>query len=470
MTEPAEPHPPFKRVRRNSIFGLLSIVIPTLIMLAAYPVLIGHLGAEAVGVYLLATGLSSAWKFVEFGVSAATTKFVSEDLARGDRSAAADIISVSLIHYLVIGALGAVLIWFLAPWLVHIFSVSEEMADDAAWAFRLTGIRFAVFFITTVFVSVFKGLHRFEYAMAVLSILQVITFGGALLGILVADAGLVDIALIGMVANIVMLAVTAIFAARICRTNEIFILAGRPRFQTFRRIIAYGAFMALNGISSSLVQLLQRALVAAVLGPAGVTVFSIAAMLLQRAHQAYAALFEFIVPATSAISEGLANEDTKRQSERQLRRLYVRAMAVSGALSFAAAITLYFVAPYLVHFWLDSEIDNEVILLIRLICPAIAAEGLIQPGYHMLNGLGRPYLNTIFRLAMPVALYSILGLLWVNGLVLEDFAIAQSGAVVLYAAAFVVFIEIVIWRSWIRQGKTLTRSKPADGGNEDDII
>ena len=107
MSQSSARENPFSRLRRNAVYGLLSTVVPTLILLAAYPLLIRHLGAEAVGVYLLATGLSSAWRFIEFGVSAVTIKFVSEDLAKGDPRSAADIISASLIYYILIGALGA---------------------------------------------------------------------------------------------------------------------------------------------------------------------------------------------------------------------------------------------------------------------------------------------------------------------------------------------------------------------------
>jgi len=40
MSESDSRQNPFKRLRRNSVYGLLSTVIPTLILLAAYPVLI----------------------------------------------------------------------------------------------------------------------------------------------------------------------------------------------------------------------------------------------------------------------------------------------------------------------------------------------------------------------------------------------------------------------------------------------
>ena len=129
-------------------------------------------------------------------------------------------------------------------------------------------------------------------------------------------------------------------------------------------------------------------------------------------------------------------------------------------MALASAILLYFVAPFIIHLWLNSEIDEEVILLIRLFCPAIAAYGIAVPGYHMLNGLGRPHLNTIFRLATPALLYAVLGGLWIDGLVLEEFAIAQSSAVAAIALLFIAFLEISLWRGWIRNNKKLAKGKP----------
>ena len=323
------------------------------------------------------------------------------------------------------------------------------------------GVRFAAFFLTMVLISLFKGLHRFEYSMVILSILQVITFGGAILGVLIADAGLVGISLIGMTANLIILILSLVLAFRLSARNGIFLSRARPSIATFRRTFSYGAFMGLNGIASTLTQMVQRGLVAAILGPGAVTVFSIAAMIAQRANQAYAALFEFIVPTVSAMTGDLNDETKRRQTERRLRRLYLLSFSGAAALALAAAILLYFIAPFIIPLWLNSEeINEEVILLVRLFCPAIAAYGIIAPGYHMLNGLGRPHLNTIFRLATPALLYAILAGLWIDELVLEEFAIAQSGALVVVALGFIAFLEIVVWRGWIRKNKIMVKTRP----------
>ena len=445
------------RSKRNSLFGLLSVVVPTAIILAAYPILLHNLGAEIVGVYLLATVLSGAWLFFDFGVSAATLKFVAEDVAAGNQRSAADVVTTSVVFYGVIGVIGALALWFLAPWLSGIFSIDAAMRDDAAWAFRLAGIRFAAFFLTMVFVSLFKGLHRFEYSLVILTALQIVTFGGAILGVLVADAGLVGISLIGMAANLIILLLSVVLAVPLCRRNKIYLAAARPSWSVFRRIFSYGAFMGLNGIATMLTQMLQRALVAALLGPVAVAAFSVAAMVAQRANQVYAAIFEFIVPTVSAMTGDLNDETKRRDAERRLRRLYLLTFAGATTLALGSAVLLYFIAPFIIRLWLNSEIDEDVILLVRLFCPAIAAYGIIVPGYHMLNGLGRPYLNTIFRLATPALLYAALGVMWIDGLTLAEFAIAQSSAIGAIALMFIAFLEIALWRRWIRSNKSLAK-------------
>jgi len=448
------------RSRRNSFYGLLSVAIPTVVVLAAYPILLRHLGADIVGVYLLATGLSGAWLFFDFGVSAATLKFVAEDIAADNRRAAAEVVMTSVVFYGVIGVIGALAIWFLAPSLSDIFSIEAAMRHDAEWAFRLAGVRFAAFFLTTVFASLFKGLQRFEYSLVILSTLQIVTFGGAILGVLVADAGLIGISLIGMAANLIILVLSVVLAVRLCRRNDVHLSRARPSLSTFRRIFSYGAFMGLNGIATTLTQMLQRALVSAVLGPGAVTVFSVAEMVAQRANQVFAAIFEFIVPTVSAMSGDLNDEAKQRESERRLRRLYLLTVAGAASLSIGSAILLYFIAPFIIGLWLNSEIDDDVILLVRLFCPAIAAYGIIMPGYHMLNGLGHPHLNTIFRLATAVLLYAVLGVMWIDGLILAEFAIAQSSAIAAIALLFVAFLEISLWRGWIRNNKKLAKVRP----------
>ena len=436
-----------ERSGRNSLYGVLGFALPTLVMIVAFPILLSRLGTEIMGIYILSTTFSGIWVVLDFSVAAGTLKFVAEDVAKGDAKSAAEVIAISLLFYVLIGALIAGGVWFLSPRLTGIFSISLEMETDAVIAFRLAAVRFALFFLTTVFISVFKAFHRFEWAAVILTALSLITFGGATFGVVFMNAGLVGISWIGLAANVVIFAVSAGGAIVLCRRRKIFLAAARISFGTLRRIFGYSFFIALNGLSVGLVTQLQRMLVSVFLGPAAVAVFVIAATVMTKCQQALYAMFEFITPSIASMAHRL---DAKRSDE--LARSHRRWQLLSLGLSICGAAVLYFAAPWLITFWLSSDIDAEVIELVRIFSVAIAAYGLVPLAYHTINGFGRPGRNTIFLWMGPLVLYAALVLLSLDGLDLRDFTIAQSLSVVVYSVALFVFYVLVVQRRWFRAG------------------
>lgn len=436
-----------ERAGRNSLYGVLGFAVPTLVIIIAYPVLLFHLGTEVLGVYILSTTFSGLWVMLDFGVSAGTLKFVAEDVAKNDLGSAAEVIAVSLLFYVLIGALLAIGIWLLAPQLTRLFSVSPRMEADAVMAFRLAAARFALFFVSTVFISVFKAFHRFDWAAAALTTLSLITFGGAVVGVVFVDAGLVGISWIGLAANIVVFVLSFGVAVVLCRQRNISLGAARFSIATLRRIFGYSVFIALNGVSVSLVTQLQRMLIAIFLGPAAVVVFTIAATVMTKSQQALYAMFEFLTPAIASIAHRL---DAAKAAE--LVGAHRRWQLLSVGLSLCGGIALYLIAPRLISVWLRSDIDAEVAEIVRIFSVAIAAYGFAPLAYHTINGFGRPGRNTIFLWMGLVVLYAALVLLSFDGLELQDFAIAQSFSVVVYSVALFTFYLAVVQRRWFRAG------------------
>ena len=149
-------------IRRNSFFGLLGFAVPALVLLVAYPILIRHLGMARLGIYLLATSMSGALAFLDAGFSAATLKFIAEDLARGRKASAAEVVAASLYFYGAVGTAGGLILGLASPLLVGVFKIDSPLHHEALWTFRLASVQFAVFFMLTVFISLFKGMHRFH--------------------------------------------------------------------------------------------------------------------------------------------------------------------------------------------------------------------------------------------------------------------------------------------------------------------
>ncbi len=155
----------------------MGFVIPTVVMLIAYPVLVYRLGTAQLGIYFLATSVSSTLAFMDFAISSAVLKFVAEDIAKRDQKAAAETIVTSLAFYGGLGIFGALLIWFLSPWLVPLFSIEPPLQTDAVQVFRLAAIQFPAFVLTMNLISLFKGMQRFDHSTLALSSLSVLTYG-----------------------------------------------------------------------------------------------------------------------------------------------------------------------------------------------------------------------------------------------------------------------------------------------------
>jgi len=142
------------KVARNAVHGLVGFVVPAAVVLVSYPVLIRHLGPAAFGVYLLAVSMSGAMMFLDLGFSAATLRFVAQDLAATRTKAAADVVATSLVFYGGMGIAGAFVIGAVAPMCPHLFKIGAPLAGEAIVVFRLAGLQFALYLPAMVFVSV----------------------------------------------------------------------------------------------------------------------------------------------------------------------------------------------------------------------------------------------------------------------------------------------------------------------------
>jgi O-antigen/teichoic acid export membrane protein len=402
--------------------------------------------------------MSGVLGFLDFGFGAATLQFVAEDMARGDKESAGRVIASSLVFYAGVGVFGATALWLAAPWLVQVFSADQAVGAEAVDVFRIGALQFAVFFVLTVYLSVFKGLQRFAFPMLALSALSVLSYGGAVVAVRFGHSGVRGVAMTSLAANLLVLWAAAFAAGVLCRRYGIRLSLGGSLWKTLQRMFGFGAFVGVEKIAGMLVSQAQRLVIAALFGPAAVTVYLTAYTLSVKGIAALRAAFEVLMPRTAELMHGV--EEGKLA---KLRSLYLKSLLVAGLTSVGGMALLFAVAPSLVHWWLRSPIDAEVSTLVRILCVGLAVNGLTPVAYYMLAGLRRPGINTAAVIADPILMYGILGLLALNGLTLRDFALAQSIDLFLYALGYLGFCEFVVWRRWIPRMLGLT--PPPVAGN-----
>jgi len=423
-------------IKENSFYGLLGFVIPTLIMLVAYPVLVRSLGSAAFGIYILATSMSGVLAFLDFGFSAATLKFVAEDLSKNDHKGAADVIFTSLLFYGGLGSVVAFGIWVLSPWLVKILSVSDLLRSDAILVFRIAAIQFAVSMLTSVFVSLFKGLQRFDQSSIMFSMLSVMTYGTSIIAVLLFDVGVVAVTTLSLMSNLMILFIASITGARLSENVGINLRTAKVSFFVFKRMFGFGSAMAVNALSGVFLYQVQRYLISALIGPAAVTIYHLATTIPVKAHTVISVATEIMFPLTSASS------DIKR-----LRLIYLRMLFGSGVVAICILLPLALFSKPIIAIWLGDELAGNVAPLIPIFCLSYFFLALSPAPYHFINGTGRPWLNAIsygFNAMLNIGFIAIFA---INGITLDEFAWAFAIANITNGLLYQCIVEVCIWKN-----------------------
>jgi O-antigen/teichoic acid export membrane protein len=417
------------------LYGLIGFVVPTAVLLVAYPILVHYLGAVQTGIYFLATSFSSIAVYLDLGVSSAATKFVAEDIAKRDEKAASEVIVASSTFYSVLGAFSALLVWLLSPWLVSVFSVEQALRNDAVQAFRLAAIQFAIFLLIMNTVSIFKGMQRFDHSTLVVSSLSALPYGAAVLGLIVADVGLVGVAVLSLLANLIVLVVSTLQGLLLCRSYGIRLSSARPSLSALQRMLGFGVAFSVHLLTVLFNTHGLRLLVGALIGPAAVTIYVLASTAASMAHR--------VIDAASQVLFPLSSAGTDRT---HLRRVYLRMLI--GALVFAILVLLPLavLAEPLIAVWVGADLAHKAAPLIQIFAVGYFFIALSPAPFYVVNGIGRPWFNVAFDL-LGVAITALaLVLFALDGITLVQFAWAFTIANVAKGLMFQTSVEILIWR------------------------
>jgi O-antigen/teichoic acid export membrane protein len=423
-------------VARNALHGLLGFVAPAVVVFASYPVLLRHLGPAAFGVYLLAVSMSGAMMFLDLGFSAATLRFVAQDLAAGRTEAAADVVMTSLVFYGAASVAGGAVIAALAPAWAFLFKVDAHLVGDAVIVFRLAGLQFAACFLAMVFISVAKGAGQFDRAALYLSLLSIATYGCAMVAVL-RGSGLAGAMRNVVVANLAILGLIALDGFRLCRARGIHLRHARPC--AFRRMFGFGWVLTVNSVAGFFLFQIQRFLLGFAMGPAAVSVYQAAMAGPSKLHAAVNAASEVLFPLASGSGDRAA-----------LRQTYLRMLGVSAGAVLAGFAGLVVLARPLLTLWLGASMAASVAPLIPIFALGYFFLALSPAPFHVVNGLGRPGLNTLFcglNALLNVAFIAAFG---ISGLTLIKFAWAFAMANILTGVSYQVTVEALIWR---REGR-----------------
>jgi O-antigen/teichoic acid export membrane protein len=315
-----------------------------LLSLAATPVLLEHLSPSVFGLWIATSQTVLVLNLVDGGSSVYLMLQLSSG-ARADAERARRLVATTFWTYLALGtivlALGLSATPFSAGWL------SVDAADRASftWAFVIAVAGAAVYvgLLPTPF-GILQGNHRLSWVNA---IAQGVTAGSTLFGLVLAvrGSGIIGMAIGQLAAFAVGVAVATVCARRV--SPDLRISARYFSREEFRRSLGFTGFFQLSKLSFFLSAFSDAILVAAMVGPAAVTLYVLTQKLAGAATM-------FVGKLGSAIMPGLAEVLSGNDAE-HIGRTVLRLIQVLVRLATVSAALVLFLNQRFVTQWVGPE-------------------------------------------------------------------------------------------------------------------
>ncbi len=262
------------------------------------------------------------------------------------------------------------------------------------------------------------------------------------MGVTVAGVGLVGVTAISLAANLTILLVSALMGLSLCRANGIVLGAVRPSLSSFRRMFGFGLALSVHTLGSMTLLHLQRLLVGILIGPAAVTVYVLAYTAVSKVHAVVNAATEVMFPLSSTMTDRI-----------RLRRVYVRMLLASAVVSALLLLPLATLAKPIFTVWVGASLAGKAAPLMPALAVAFFFIALSPAPFHVVNGVGRPWLNVVFDLLNAAIWALLLAVFAIDGITLVGFAWALAIASVVNGLMFQITVEVVVWRRGLLRSK-----------------
>lgn len=328
-----------RRIAANTLHAASGRVVALVLWLVLTPAILKTLGAEGFGVWSLFFALTGYLGALDLGFSQATLRYVAAAHATDDAQTGGGVATLSLLGYLVLGLLWALVIPAVREPVLHFLRVTPDVRPGAAYAITMGALVFALAGFTNTCVAVLQGSGRFDLANLVLLIVSAVQAAGIVLAIRMHGG------LQGMVAStaiawgLALIVALGVIAAAVPRFRW-----GAPAaaLRHVHSVWTFGGPMQLSNVLGVMHQQVDKVLLARFVALAAVAPYELGLRVSTAASTFSQLLLLAMLPAASAIHashDGAALEQLFRRANR-----YVLTVAAVLTAAFAGSAGPMFAA------------------------------------------------------------------------------------------------------------------------------
>lgn len=375
-------------VARNSFLSLAGEVWTLIVLFVAMPVVIRALGSDAFGLFSLAWVVLGYMAILDFGVSRAATKFVSEHLSREEVSKVERICRTAITSNLVLGILGGVIVFALAPWLAgRMFHLAGPLQSEARGVFVALAVAVPVLLLQSVIRAVLASYQRFGWISGLNSAAITLQWGSAcvlpLLGFRVSPIVITCVA--------VRAAVTLGYAIVLARIDRKFVGLDFSDFDELWRLLRFGGWITISQLMTPILLYLDRILVASLISLTAMTMYVIPYEVIARLRIVPASLVNSLFPSLS--------ERSTTPSRDSLVWLYNESLKYLLLILLPCFLMLAFLGPDIIAVWIGPAYAEKGGQVLRIMAAGALLNSLSYVPYAALLALGRPDWPAKFHLA-----------------------------------------------------------------------
>lgn len=407
---------------KNTFWNFFTQVWLILIFMVTTPVVVHNLGDEAYGILSLIMATVGYFGFLDFGISQATLKFISEHLARNERSQVHRIISTSVFFSLIVGLLGAAIIIFLAPCLIEfIFKIPPVLRNETKISFYIFSGWLIASLLQGALQTVPAALQRFDLINLINGI------ACSLQGLVSAWLVLSGFHLKEVVALYLIIRVLSASAFFIILFKLLPDITLRPMWHgpTFLKLFSFGKWVLVSYVIGPLMVNLDRFLIGSFISVAAVTYYAIPYAIITKLG---------IIPGSAApVLFPTFSERGTLSDNSFLLGLFRRSLRLLNLSILPLAVILFIFADEILRIWMGVNFADKSVAVARILSFAVVVNGLAIIPYTLVQGLGRADITAKFHLCELPA-YLLFCLFLIPSLGINGAAIAWTGRVVLDAA------------------------------------
>ena len=355
-----------------------------------FPFIVSHTGKEIYGVYLLAMSITGYLGVMDFGLTAATIKYVAEFSGSGAKERIKDILSASFSFYCVIGVLTASILITLTFFVTSLFKIDEASGVIMTRLFLIAATASPFVWMGRTFEGALQGFQSFGW-LAFNNVSSLLLTAVSAYVIFTNHMEITYFLAISY-SLVILRCLSAYLIVRYKLLKEGIIF---PYFdkKVFNSIFSFSSFVFLSSVTGLVILNIHNIIIGVFLSAAAVTLFNVA-LTLQNGFRALNSLL------TGPIFPAYAHLEGTGEFEKQNKLLIKGTKYLTFIFVPMVIITIIFADP-LVKYWMGDGF-SESVLPAQVLIAFWLFNSILDCGSSALTAKG--YVKIIFAIGLANAI------------------------------------------------------------------